>query len=183
MIRSLYNLTRAINSHISHIPPSQEFKLSGIKNILESYSGNDWYDYKIKNSINSSFYEEFQRIPIYFKDLDNCKYDTYDMYLVLWRPFAQSTIKSHPEGGQLIKVLEGQLCSFHFINPDNYPTTKLLSADDIIYTDDHNGLHRFANNNFKYTYSLHIYSPAFSDAETKINSINSNASKNDYPIM
>jgi hypothetical protein len=104
----------------------------------------------------------------------------YDMYLVLWRPFSQSSIKSHPEGGQLLKVLEGQLCSFHFINPDNYPNTRVLSIDDIIYTDDNNGLHRFANNNFKYTYSLHIYSPAYSDVETKKNITSTN---NDYPIM
>jgi hypothetical protein len=182
MIRSLYNLTRCINTHISSLSPNKEFNLLDIKPILYKYSGTDWYDYKLKNSINSSFYDEFQRIPIYFKDLDNAKYDMYDMYLVLWRPFAQSSIKSHPEGGQLIKILDGNLCSYNFINSDSFPVTNLLQPEDIIYTSDNNGLHRFSNNNFKYVYSLHIYSPSYSDIETKENYINKN-DRHNYPIM
>jgi hypothetical protein len=34
MIRSLYNLTRAINNHIINIPSKQDFKLKG-RNIVE----------------------------------------------------------------------------------------------------------------------------------------------------
>jgi hypothetical protein len=174
MIRSLYNLTRVINQHISAIPSNKDFNLTEIKPFLQKYVGTDWYDYKLKNSINSIYNDEFQRIPIYFKDLDNCKYDMYDMYLVLWRPFAQSSIKSHPEGGQLIKVLEGNLCSYNFINTEAFPVISLLEPNDIITTNDNTGLHRFGNNDFKYTYSLHIYSPAFSDVNTNkaITSIN-----------
>ena len=50
MIRSLFNLTQKINSHITNLQPTKEFDLREVKPYLEKYIGNDWYDYKVKHS-------------------------------------------------------------------------------------------------------------------------------------
>ena len=72
MIRSLYNLTKAINIHIDNVPlpAKNNFNLKDIMPILKNYAGNDWYDYKIKNSLYSKNYDnsyQFQRIHLISK--------------------------------------------------------------------------------------------------------------------
>jgi hypothetical protein len=167
MIRSLYNLTRAINTHIDKIPVKQEFNIVSVKPILENYIGNDWYDYKIKNSMFSKPYynsNQFQRIPIYFKELDDIKYNTlYDMYLLVWNPYCHTSIHTDPEGDCLIKILEGSITKHTFVNAESFGYEKLYLKNEVNYNSDKQGIHRFINYNFGYAYSLHIYSPALCD--------------------
>jgi hypothetical protein len=167
MIRSLYNLTRAINTHIDRVPSKKDFNLCDIKPIIKNYNGTDWYDYKIKNSMFSKPYNnsnQFQRIPIYFKDLDNIKYaELYDMYLLVWNPYCHTSIHTHPEGACVMKILEGSIIEHTFVNAECFGTEKLLFPNDINFTTDNMGIRRFINNNFGYSYSLHIYSPALYD--------------------
>ena len=208
MIRSLYNLKCAINTHINNLPVKQKFNLCDIKLLMQNYVGNDWYNYKISNSMNTTLPDnnDYQRIPIYFKDLDKYNYDHYDMYLLVWNPFCHTSIHSHPEGGCLMKILEGNIIEQRFKNAESFATIKKLMPNDISYMHDSLGFHRIMNNNFKYAYSLHIYSPALLDdtleieenknnniiLKSKINFCQDNDNtlfiqnkneKNDYPIM
>ena len=180
MIRSLYNLTRTINTHIDTIPIKKDFNLREITPILKRYNGTDWYDYKIKNSMFSKTYNDssqFQRIPIYFKDLDNLKYSSlYDMYLLVWNPYCHTSIHSHPEGACIMKILEGSIIEHTFVNAECFGNEKIFLQNDINFTTDNMGIHRFINNNMGYAYSLHIYSPALYDMtyENKKKLINKN---------
>ena len=177
MIRSLFNLSRAINTHIDRIPSTKDFNLYDVKPIIKSYIGTDWYDYKIKNSMFSKPYQDsnqFQRIPIYFKELDNIKYTAlYDMYLLVWNPYCHTSIHSHPEGACVMKILEGSIIEHTFVNAECFGSEKLFLPNDINFTNDNMGIRRFINNNFGYSYSLHIYSPALYDTtfENKKNKI------------
>jgi hypothetical protein len=176
MIRSLYNLKCIINTHINKLPINEKFNLKGIKPILKNYIGNDWYNYKISNSSNTTLSDnnDYQRIPIYFKDLDKFSYDQYDMYLLVWNPYCHTSIHSHPEGGCLMKILEGNIIEQRFKNAESFATIKTLAQNDMSYMHDSLGFHRIMNNNFKYAYSLHIYSPALLDDTIEIEEIKNN---------
>jgi hypothetical protein len=158
MIRSLYNLKKAINKHIVN-QGTKEFKLIDVKPLLNNYNGIDWYDYKIKNSVNSNFYNEYQQIPIQFKGLES---ELYNMHLILWRPFSETSIKSQHEGEQVLKVLEGELCVNKFNNADLQPESRLLKTTDTIHLNNL-ALFRFGNNGLRYSYSLHIYYPPYNN--------------------
>jgi hypothetical protein len=109
MIRSLFNLTQRINTHITSIHPKKEFDLQEVKTLLDKYNGHDWYEYKIKNS-SPGFAEcvnNYMKIPIVFKELQTNLFpkDIYGMYLVVWNPYCETSIHNHPEGGCLMKIL------------------------------------------------------------------------------
>jgi hypothetical protein len=196
MIRSLYNLTKAINIHIDTIPIKTDFNLQEVTPILKNYIGTDWYDYKIKNSMFSKPYENsnhFQRIPVYFRELDNIKYSKlYDMYILVWNPYCHTQIHTHPEGVCLMKILEGSITQHRFVNAESFGTEQIFIPNDINFNSDNQGVYRFINNNLGYTYSLHIYSPALCDEKNQTNKTNETNKKTlkqshprvwNYPIM
>lgn len=170
MIRSLFNLTQKINSHITNLPPTKEFDLRNVKPYLEKYKGNDWYDYKLKHSPlpTTECIDNYMKIPIIFKELENEKFkNLYGMYLVVWNPFCETSIHNHPEGGCLMKILEGQIIQHKFSNNEMLKCSDDLKCGDISYINDNIGLHRILNNKMKYAYSLHLYSPALEEYKIK----------------
>jgi hypothetical protein len=83
---------------------------------------------------------------------------------LVWNPYCHTSIYSHPEGACLMKVLEGSIIEQTFANAECFGNEKVLLTNDINFTTDNTGIRRFINNNFAYSYSLHIYSPALCDA-------------------
>ena len=91
-IRSLFNLTKKINSHILNLPPKKNFDLLDIKPILYKYSGNDWNNYinrnnnyNLNNDVNNRYklnfvsptnFNNHLKIPIKFNELSN--YNVYE---------------------------------------------------------------------------------------------------------
>lgn len=170
MIRSLFNLTQKINSHILNLHPKKEFDLREVKPYLEKYTGNDWYDYKVKHSPlpTTECINNYMKIPIVFNELENQKLkDLYGMYLVVWNPFCETSIHNHPEGGCLMKVLDGKIIQHKFSNNEMLKCADNLNCGDISYINDNIGLHRIVNNTMKYAYSLHLYSPALDEYKIK----------------
>ena len=77
MIRSLYALKKAINTHIFNLPNKGDFKLKDVSPILSNYNGCDWYDYKLKRTHTGIFSDinNYTRIPIIFDDLKDKELD------------------------------------------------------------------------------------------------------------
>ena len=177
MIRSLFNLTQRINTHITNIPHKKDFDLHEVKTLLDKYNGHDWYEYKIKNSspVYSECVNNYMKIPIVFKELQNNNFskDIYGMYLVVWNPYCETSIHNHPEGGCLMKILEGNITQHKFRSNEMLTETQELRKNDICYINDNIGLHRISNNNMNYSYSLHLYSPALLDSEVNNNNFKS----------
>jgi hypothetical protein len=127
------------------------------------------YEYKIKNSspVYSECVNNYMKIPIVFKELQNNNFskDIYGMYLVVWNPYCETSIHNHPEGGCLMKILEGSITQHKFRSNEMLTETQELHKNDICYINDNIGLHRISNNNMNYSYSLHLYSPALLDSE------------------
>ncbi len=172
MIRSLYNLTHHINKHILSLPIKKDFDLREVRPFIEKYNGNDWYEYKVKNSplITTECMNNYMKIPINFKDLyDVAIDDIYGMYLIVWNPYCETSIHNHPEGGCLMKVLEGSILQHKFRNSELLTESEELKSGDVTYINDNIGLHRIINNNMNYAYSLHLYSPALLESEINKN--------------
>ncbi len=183
MIRSLYNLTQKINSHITNMPSKKDFDLRSVSPILNQYGGNDWYDYKIKNSPlkTTECMNNYMKIPIVFNDLSNDELeDIYGMYLVVWNPFCETSIHNHPEGGCLMKVLDGKITQYKFRNSETMTEQENLKIGDISFINDNIGLHRICNDTMKYAYSLHLYSPALNEEQIKISHILNDIKNKNY---
>ena len=92
-IRSLFNLTKRINSHILNLPPKKNFDLLDIKPILYKYTGNDWNNYisrnnnyNLNNDVNNRYklnfvsptnFNNYLKIPIKFNELSNYNIHNY----------------------------------------------------------------------------------------------------------
>jgi hypothetical protein len=164
MIRSLFQLSNAINKHITSLPKKSDFKLKDVAPILNSYDGNDWYDYKIKNSYKSHFdINNFSTVPVIFDELKIEGFDDYDdlygMYIFIWNPYCHTSIQSQPDGDCLMKILDGSIIEQKFANCDAFSIIKQLKPGDISFNSEDHGLQRIHNNKLQYAYSLNLYSP------------------------
>jgi hypothetical protein len=161
-IRSLFNLTKQINNHIINLPPKEKFNLLDIKPILKAYQGNDWDNYIYNNNklnkIYLSNFNNYLKIPIKFNELSNYNKYEYEMFLLVWYPQSYTALHSHTENGCLMKILDGNILEQRISNQGTFPQKNELYKNDISYIHNIEGLHRIINNNFKYAYSLHIYS-------------------------
>jgi len=115
------------------------------KNILSSYNSTDWKQY-------ISFDKQDYKKNLVYRD------NNFEMFVVCWLPNQKTKIHNHPEGGCLLKILEGnmieELYDKNFVLQEN----NNLVMSDVIYIDDSIGIHKMKNNE-ENTISLHIYSP------------------------
>jgi cysteine dioxygenase len=119
-------------------------KLLENNNILSSYNSNDWKQYIFFDK------QEYKKNLVY---RDN----NFEMFVVCWFPNQETKIHNHPEGGCLLKILEGnineELYDKNFVLQEN----NNLVMSDVRYIDDSIGIHKMKNNK-ENTISLHIYS-------------------------
>ena len=115
------------------------------KNILSSYNSTDWKQY-------ISFDKQDYKKNLVYRD------NNFEMFVVCWLPNQETKIHNHPEGGCLLKILEGniieELYDKNFVLQEN----NNLVMSDVRYIDDSIGIHKMKNNE-ENTISLHIYSP------------------------
>jgi predicted metal-dependent enzyme (double-stranded beta helix superfamily) len=87
--------------------------------------------------------------------------DYLDIYLITWFNGAITPIHDHPEGGCVMKILQGQLQEHLFTNVDDkvlYLKSNILNKNDIDYKIGNEILHRIESKEF--TISLHVYFPS-----------------------
>ncbi len=169
MIRSLYNLTKQINSHINKLPIKRDFNIEEIKPFFEKYQSTDWTTHKNSNPIHVfASPHNFKRIPIIFPELEDTNMDLYDMYLVEWEPFCSTGLQNHPESSCLIKVLEGEINKQLFHSNGASICNKPLIKDSIELIHTEKELYRITNDTRHRAYSLHLYSPPILDLEIEL---------------
>ena len=122
-------------------------KLENLKNILESYKGDDWKQYvKYDN-------ENYHRKLVWRNDI-------IDLFIISWHINQESKIHNHPESGCLLKCLEGELNEELYINENDtvkYLKTNIILKENVGYKVGNKILHKIKSSNL--SVSLHIYSP------------------------
>jgi hypothetical protein len=166
MYKSLYILTKHINSHINKLSLKTDFKLSEITPLFEKYQSNDWENYKTNNPIKLlASPQNFKRIPVVFPSLESHNCGLYDIYLVEWEPFCNTGLQNHPDSSCLIKVLEGKINKQVFHYNGVLLQDKPLNKNEIELIHTEKELYRIANETKSKAYSLHLYSPPIVDLE------------------
>ncbi len=166
MLKSLYTLTKQINTHVNKLPLKKDFKIAEIKPLFENYQANDWENYKNNNPIQLfASPHNFKRIPIIFPELENHNNDLYDMYLVEWEPYCNTGLQNHPDSSCLIKVLEGKIQKQLFHYNGVLIKDMSLNKNDIDLIQVEKELYRIANETSYKAYSLHLYSPPIIDLD------------------
>jgi hypothetical protein len=169
MIKSLYNLSKQIHSHVNKLHLKKDFKIEEVKPFFEKYNSNDWVTHKNMKPIEVlASPNNFKRIPIIFPELDDINNDLYDMYLVEWQPFCSTGLQNHPDSSCLIKVLDGTINKQLFHSNGASISNKLLNKDDIELIHAEKELYRITNDNRNKAYSLHLYSPPIIDLEIEL---------------
>jgi cysteine dioxygenase len=119
-------------------------KLLENKNILSSYNSNDWKHY-------ISFDKQDYKKNLVYRD------NNFEMFVVCWLPNQETKIHNHPEGGCLLKILEGNMIEELYDKNFVLQEKNNLVMSDVRYIDDSIGIHKMKNNK-ENTISLHIYS-------------------------
>lgn len=114
------------------------------KNILSSYNSNDWKHY-------ISFDKQDYKKNLVYRD------NNFEMFVVCWLPNQETKIHNHPEGGCLLKILEGNMIEELYDKNFVLQEKNNLVMSDVRYIDDSIGIHKMKNNK-ENTISLHIYS-------------------------
>jgi len=120
-------------------------KLLENKNILSSYNSNDWKQY-------ISFDKQDYKKNLVYRD------NNFEIFVVCWLPNQETKIHNHPEGGCLLKILEGNMMEELYDKNFVLQEKNNLVMSDVRYIDDSIGIHKMKNNE-ENTISLHIYSP------------------------
>jgi hypothetical protein len=90
------------------------------------------------------------------------KYDKYEIVLIYWCPYSHSRVHNHPDGGCIMKILEGYL-DIDIYDDSDYSTIQNIASimrceNNIEYIRGKHGIHRISNdNNGEYAISIHIY--------------------------
>ena len=82
----------------------------------------------------------------------------YEIYVIGWLPNQETIYHHHPEGGCIMKILEGTLIE-NIKNKDNTISSHKRTVGDCTYIHDNIGVHMIKNNTKDKCVSLHIYSP------------------------
>lgn len=138
--------------HLLHEKKSFQY----CKHILKLYNASDYVRYLTEGKYNSWNYK---RILI-----NRC--NLFDMYIIVWKPGAQSPIHDHPENGCFMKVLHGELDEYLFDNNCIIHSMYTREEKYIGFMKKDHTLHSIENNTNSIAISLHIYSPP--NAKTKI---------------
>ena len=117
-----------------------------IRDLINSYDGDDWKNYIIKNETT------YNKIKVFETDI-------FDIYIISWNIGQKSKVHNHPEIGCWLKVLQGSIqekiynSKFELIK---YNTQKI---GDISFMKDEIGYHSVHNVENHLSVSLHVYNP------------------------
>ena len=125
------------------------YALKDLGNSILSYNGTDWKRYMYFCKLG------YKRNLV----LTN---DTIKIMVICWDKCQSSGIHDHPEGGCLVKLLQGELIEKIYKKHDNrmiHTSTNYLTLGTISYQEGKNGLHQIINDSNDGAVTLHIYSP------------------------
>ncbi len=122
-------------------------KLDELQYLLDEFDDKEWESY-----INFSN-KEYTKTLIF-------RNKKYEIYLICWDKYQMSYIHDHPEGGCILKVLQGELIE-HKYDTKNLELLEVLNHNlgSISYIDNSIAYHRVGNDSKNRSISLHIYSP------------------------
>jgi cysteine dioxygenase len=117
-----------------------------IKEIINSYNGDDW-----KNYVNSNE-TQYNKIKVFENDI-------FDIYVIVWNVDQQSKIHNHSSNGCWLKILEGKV--EERIYNEKFDLTKYIvqNQGEISFIKDDIGYHSVKNINNNISVSLHVYNP------------------------
>lgn len=136
------NLNCLINNLSKNFNKNNFIKL---KEIVESYNGNDWKDNVSFNKNNYTRNKIFEN-------------ENFNIFILGWSENQESPIHNHPDNGCIMKILDGELIE-ELYNEDKVLLKKsLIKKDEVTYINNLIGVHKIINKNLK-TVTLHVYSP------------------------
>ena len=117
-----------------------------IKEIINSYNGDDWKNYTSENE------SQYNKIKVFENDI-------FDIYIIVWDIKQKSKIHNHSSNGCWLKILCGQV--EERIYNVNFELTKynVQNQGEISFIKDDIGYHSVKNINNNISVSLHVYNP------------------------
>jgi len=128
--------------------------------ILENYNNTDWKEYiKVNNILSNNIPNNNKSNKVisegdYYKNLVLTN-DYIDLYIISWNINTQSPIHKHPDGGCLLKVLQGNLIEEVYEN-NKLIEVNIFNKNDIGYREKDKIQHKIINKN-NISVSVHIY--------------------------
>lgn len=144
-INKLSNLVNLININLT-----KNKNLYFVKDLFNSYCGNDWKKY-INNNLNNNSNN-------YYKELlyNN---DKFELFLINWNKKSFSKIHDHSKNGCLFKIVDGELTENIYNKDIKLIKINKYKKDDCGFISNELYYHKIFNNNNFNSYSLHLYSP------------------------
>ena len=143
MIKDLLSLEKIISEDMLI---NNNLLTNNVKNILLSYSGNDWKKYVELSSTK------------YLKK-NVCQTELYDMYVITWDKNQVSPIHDHSENGCVYKILEGRIIENIYDKNLDLRCKNIIQKNDCGCMSNDLGYHSMNNLCDDICVSLHIYSP------------------------
>lgn len=133
-----------------------------IKNLNQFFLRNN--NLKLFSDELNNFHNSYLNQFINLRDIDKRRTmiysnSKYEILLLKWYPYYESTIHDHPDNGCLFKLLQGELIEKRYDKSLNLIDTNNLNKNSINYIDNNLFYHKIINNSDFISYSLHIYSP------------------------
>lgn len=140
-LENLEYLTSSISNYLEN-----NNSFDSIKNIVESYKGEDWKKY-VRIS-NTKYYKE----KIF-------EHPMYDVYIITWKSNQGALPHNHADNGCWLKMLQGTLSETIYSKSFEIIKTNILTESTIGFMNNKIGIHSINNNGDTIAVSLHIYSP------------------------
>jgi cysteine dioxygenase len=157
-------LNNLFNNIKNNINLKKYNNIKHLSNILNNYNGDDWKKYRVVNDLS------YNKILV-------SKTENFDIYIITWKEYYESSIHNHSKNGCLYKILEGTLIEDNYNKKLEFIGFKNLNKNAIGYIDDNMSYHNIINPTNQIAVSLHIYSP--SDYKTNYFSSVPNKSPNE----
>lgn len=117
-----------------------------VRDLINSYDGDDWKNYIIKNE------NTYNKIKVF-------ETDNFDIYIITWNPSQESKIHNHSSNGCWLKVLQGSIQEKIYNNKFELVKYNIQKIGDISFIKDEIGYHSIHNLENKISVSLHLYNP------------------------
>ncbi len=126
-----------------------------ITQLLKDYNSNDWNEIVKNVKIDDCNCNKYHKLLVLSNDI-------VDVFLIVWFAGAKSPIHDHPNGGCVVKILQGMLIEKVYQNIKNKQAillkSNVLNKNDINFKSGNNILHKIKTSEL--TISIHVYFPS-----------------------
>lgn len=104
MVQTLNNIINQLDDlFLNEIPSLQK-----IEQTIKSYDSDDWKQYKEEFISNQPTDFTYNKIKLH-------QNTNYEIFLIIWNSYTQTKIHDHPNGGCIMKLLDGRLMEDSYI--------------------------------------------------------------------